>query len=311
MIARDRTLRRLLALTLLLFVPTAPVMANPEGDGQCLRCHAMSTLAYRSPLDGELIDLSVDPHGFRDSVHGDLACTDCHNADYRHYPHPAQLAEEQLDCVGCHSERSAKGLARFGRIEDEYLRSVHGVSEKPRLAKLGCHACHDPHLYQNPDPADGLDAIIQTHNQVCLSCHRRLLDPLSTSHAWLPQRDRHWEAVRCIDCHTPAASDPSQPTPSHLVLSGAESQVACVGCHSKEQPLLARLYRFRAEEELAERGWLPSVIFNEAYVVGMSGSRLIDALSLGVLALMALLIGVHAALRYRQHRAATREESRP
>lgn len=307
-IARHRFPLALLSAVTLFMVST-PLVASTDGDQQCLRCHAMSTLAYRNPVDGTLVELSIDAHALRESVHGELACRECHDSEYRHYPHPAKLADTHLECVACHSEKSDKGLARFSRIEQEYQHSVHAQSDDPELAALGCHACHDPHRYRNPDPAAGLDAIVQTHNGVCLDCHAKLLDPLSTSHEWLPQRERHWESVRCLDCHTPAETRPGEPTPSHQILAAAESQASCLGCHSRERQLLARLYRFRAEENLADSGWLPSALYNDAYVVGMSGTRLIDAFSLALLGLMAALIGVHATLRYRLHRAATRKES--
>ena len=86
------------------------------------------------------------------------------------------------------------------------------------------------------------------------------------------------------------------------ILAAKDSNFDCVSCHSKEARLLDRLYQYRSETELARRGWLSQAVFNEAYVVGMSRSPLLDALGLGVIGLTLLGLIAHGWGRYRAYR---------
>jgi hypothetical protein len=53
---------------------------NPAGN--CVECHV-------GPDKGQ-----VDGKAFHASVHGELACTDCH-ADVSSYPHPKRVAKPE------------------------------------------------------------------------------------------------------------------------------------------------------------------------------------------------------------------------
>ncbi|NCA70996.1 MAG: nitrate reductase [Sphingobacteriia bacterium] len=264
----------------------------------CLRCHAMPTLAYREPTTGDIVSLHIDPHALADSVHGQLACLDCHRRSYRRYPHPERAAPREFDCIGCHRDDDADLGRQWLGIDAEFQRSVHAVSTSPRAANFDCHTCHDPHRFRPAAVGEPLTEIVARHNAVCLSCHRRLLEPQRRSHAWLPNRDAHWQAVRCIDCHTPPAREAN-----HEVLAAEQTERNCVGCHSSDPRLLAGLYRFRSEEEIARRGLLAQALFNEAYVIGMSRSPLLDRLSLIILGLLILALAAHGIGRYLVHRA--------
>ena len=264
----------------------------------CLRCHAMSSLAYRDPETSEIIDLSIDPDGLAHSVHGELACIDCHRRSYRRYPHPDRPAPGDLDCIGCH-EGDDQDLSRgWGDIDAEFKRSVHAVSDSPKTAGFSCHSCHDPHRFRPAAVGEPLAQIVRNHNGVCLSCHKRLVSPSSTSHDWLPNRDAHWTSVRCVDCHTPVAD-----FANHEILPAEKSEKNCVSCHSADPQLLARLYHFQSEEDIARSGLLAKAVFNEAYVVGMSKSPALDRLSLAIMGLMVLLLAAHGVGRYLARRA--------
>lgn len=317
--AGPRPHRRRLPLTLLCLLALGAGsvpregMAAPEqgGDGSeavlaaaaadrhaCLRCHAMTTLAYRSPDDGEIVDLSIDPRGLSHSVHGDLACIDCHRRSYRRYPHPERPAPEEFDCIGCHRD-DGDDLARdWGNIDAEYQRSVHAVSDDPRAAGFSCHSCHDPHRFLPAEVGEPVAQIVRNHNAVCLSCHEGLAARHDLSHDWLPNRNAHWQAVRCVDCHTPGAVHAN-----HEILAAEESARNCVGCHSTDRALLARLYHFQSEEDIARRGLLAKAVFNEAYVIGMSRDPTLDRLSLVILGLVFLSLTAHGVGRYLAHRS--------
>jgi hypothetical protein len=267
----------------------------------CLRCHAMPTLAYRNPEDGQIRDLSIDRDALGQSAHGDLACIDCHRRSYRRYPHPDRPAPGDLDCVGCHEDEDDQLSRGWVDIDKEFRLSVHAVSDAPEASGFSCHSCHDPHRFRTAAVGEPIVQIVRNHNDVCLSCHQELAAPLSKSHDWLPNRDAHWGSVRCVDCHTPAAL-----YANHQVLPAEESAKNCVDCHSSDPELLARLYRFRSEEDIAERGLIAQAVFNEAYVVGMSKSPMLDRLSLAIIGLVVLLLTAHGVGRYLVHRSSRR-----
>jgi len=274
--------------------------AAPLQDRACLRCHAMATLAYRDDTTGRLVDLFIDPGRLAASVHGKLACVECHAADYRYYPHPQTATGERLDCVGCHQEERAPTDYSFQAITAQYAKSIHANSDDSQTQGFGCHSCHDPHGFRVSPVGKPLGAIVRDANRVCLTCHAQVRDPVSDLHRWLPNRDAHWTAVRCVECHTPmAVSTDETHRVSHQILPAKESNLTCVNCHSGSQPLLSRLYAYRSKEDLARDGLFAKAVFNEAYVVGMSRSPLIDGLGLAVIGLTALGLAAHGVGRYR------------
>jgi len=282
---------------------SAPLSPPAHPDNRaCLRCHAMVTLAYRDGDTGKLVDLFIDPRGLAESVHGQLTCVKCHAQDYRYYPHPPTATSEQLACVGCHTQDPARSDYPFQAIAAQYAKSVHANSDDPQAQGFGCYSCHDPHGFRVSTVGKPLAEIVQDDNRVCLSCHEQVRDPLSDLHRWLPNREAHWMAVRCVECHTPPAvgADETQRV-SHRILPAKESNLTCVNCHSGNQRLLGRLYAYRSREDLARDGLFAKAVFNEAYVVGLSRSPLIDALGLVVIGLTALGLMAHGVGRYRAH----------
>ncbi len=273
--------------------PPEPPVASAR---TCLRCHAMSTLGYRDPQSGEIIELFIAPQALAHSTHGELACSECHGQRYRDYPHPDPdpAADGMRGCVRCHEDDETGSSYRLDRIQAEFEQSVHVTAvESPRDRPVGCESCHDPHRFRPAQVGDPIEQIVGEHNRVCLSCHETIRDPRLASHAWLPNPERHWQAVRCIDCHTTGLGEAS-----HQILPADQAARHCVGCHSRSAELLNRLYDYRSEEELARHGWLSKAVFNEAYVVGLSRNPALDRLSLIVLGLVALALAAHGAGRY-------------
>jgi hypothetical protein len=269
----------------------------------CLRCHAMTNLAYRNPADGRIIDLSVDGGAFRHSIHGGLACVDCHLDSYRRYPHPELPAPGDLDCIGCHREDDKDLVRNWLDLAAQFKRSVHAVSKAPEAAGFSCHSCHDPHRFRPATVGEPIAAIVRSHNQVCLSCHQGLIVPASLSHGWLPNRNAHWDAVRCVDCHTPVA-----PPANHEILAAAQSAKQCVECHSTDSQLLVRLYHYQSQEDIARRGLIAKAVYNEAYVIGMSKSPALDRISLMLMGLLVLLLAAHGVGRYLARRTQGRSQ---
>lgn len=293
-----------LAATWLLAVlmqASASAAEVPENKA-CLRCHQMATLAYRDPASGKILDLSIDPKALARSDHAELACTDCHHADSKRYPHPASVSRQSLECVACHEEKddAAERQYRFKTIEEEFGRSIHATSDDPKADGFSCHSCHDPHRFRASAVGQDIASIVREDNQLCLSCHEEVRDPVRDPHTWLPKREKHRESVRCLDCHTPL-SENGGPV-SHQILAGEDSNRDCVNCHSRDSGLLSRLYQYRSEQDLAGQGWLSKAVFNQAYVVGMSRSPLIDRLALLIIGIAVLGLGAHGYGRYLAYR---------
>lgn len=295
-------------LFLILLLMAAPLLAEPPAAATtnmtCLRCHGMKTLAYRHPSTGKIVDLFVEQVALSHSVHGKLACTECHDGDFAHYPHRAETQQRSLSCVKCHEQQddATKRHYQFTTIDAEYAKSIHATSDAVEAAAFNCHSCHDPHRFHASQIGDSLATIIHNDNALCLTCHEQA----RLKHAWLPNRERHWETVRCLDCHTPV-TDSKQPV-SHHILSAADSNHDCVSCHSKNSQLLNRLYRYRAANDVASHGWLNTAIFNEAYVVGMSRSAVLDRLALVIIGLTLCVLLAHGIGRYRAQQRLLRKQ---
>ena len=261
----------------------------------------MATLSYRDPGTGNMINLSVNPQVLSHSVHGELACAECHEGEFDRYPHPENRVRKTRSCVGCHEDRDdAKDrVYAFKTIDAEYAKSIHATSDSADVKGFSCHSCHDPHRFRASKVGEPLADIVRDDNQVCLSCHEKVRDPVSDPHAWLPNREKHWTAVRCLDCHAPLTGNGQRI--SHQILKAKDSNRDCVNCHSKEPRLLNRLYQYRSKADLANQGWFNKAIFNDAYVVGMSRNPRLDLIGLSVIGLTLLVLVAHGFGRYKAY----------
>ena len=313
-ILRDGRVAAALTLSLLLLASAAAVAAADVGNKQdgitaadsaeCMRCHWMETMAYRDQTTREIVDLSIDSRAYRHSVHAALACRDCHDKAYKHYPHRTSSADEALTCVGCHAERGDDGapdLSEFGR---QYEHSVHAQAA---TGKFDCFSCHNPHRFHPVADAAPIAEVVAVNNGLCLDCHTELQTPVPRGHEWLPRPQSHWASVRCIDCHTPLEGRDLY-APSHVLLGAAESNQNCVECHSQGSALLTQLYNHRVEQEREDKGFWSQALYNDAYIVGMSRSPLVDRVGLAVASLLLIGIAAHGVGRYLAHK---RKQERP
>src|SRR5574337_780832 len=95
-----------------LYLSLVPTAARAATD--CLACHGEKEFK-----DASGRSLHVDGAKQKASVHGRLACNDCHG-DIKDYPHPER--PQHVACGACHSEEAAAAA-----------KGVHGV--------LGAQAC--------------------------------------------------------------------------------------------------------------------------------------------------------------------------
>lgn len=208
-------------------------------DQKCLGCHSVKGLEKKL-ANGETLSLHVDGAAFAKSVHNLIGCAVCHR-DVTLENHPplktkiAGIRENSLAlakvcrschaaiykqyegsihavllrggspsapiCTDCHRPHAVMSKAAYDAatgapcstchdpIFKAYAGSVHGE------AALACSSCHRAHDVNAATTGDQL-------KNACLGCHQ---DTLAAHQAWLPNAERHFDAVSCPACHSPAA----------------------------------------------------------------------------------------------------------
>jgi predicted CXXCH cytochrome family protein len=231
----------LAALALAAASLTAQAADSPlsKQDKECLECHATKGLEKKL-ANGEMLSLHVDGSGFAKSVHSMIGCAVCHREIavgdhpplkkkisslrdnsieltkvcftchsgvfklYKNSIHATLVREGDTAaplCTDCHSPHTVMAKAAFDAktgapcsnchfaIQKAYAGSVHGQ------ASLGCSSCHNAHDVSATTAEDKL-------KNACFGCHS---DLLQAHQAWLPNAERHFEAVSCPACHVPGA----------------------------------------------------------------------------------------------------------
>jgi thiosulfate reductase cytochrome b subunit len=278
-----------------LWLAAAAWGADPTND--CLVCHSNEHLAMRN-ADGTVQGLYVEPDAYFKSVHGKLTCAKCHG-DLGVGPH----ADGKLpwhSCLDCHLQPNGIRREQFQQISEEYARSYHARTLGDRFS---CFSCHDPHTFNITLRRTDVPQTIERDNGICIACHRnperfglltdRPLPDLPTIHAWLPSTELHWKHVRCVECHTPNTN-----SFNHEILDHTKAERKCVACHSTNSILLTKLYSHRVAETRTKGGFLYSVVFNDAYIIGMTRNVILDHIVLTILCLMLLAFTAHAGGRW-------------
>jgi nitrate/TMAO reductase-like tetraheme cytochrome c subunit len=108
----------------------APAAASSPGNEDCLACHDDATLK-----GGDGRTVAVLAKEFTDSVHGPMACIDCH-ADLAHadFPHAEKLA--RVDCASCHAD----AVSAYGKGVHAEARAAGNTSA---ARCVDCHGRHD------------------------------------------------------------------------------------------------------------------------------------------------------------------------
>ncbi|RAI44329.1 cytochrome c3 family protein [Rhodoplanes roseus] len=268
-----------------------------DQNAKCFSCHSPAGLKSPPRQDMDLARLGTmlhDPALYETSSHGRVECRTCHGVGATTFPHGADLKKQVSPCSECHA-------AKVFRIETQFEASVHAKTQKD---KFTCWSCHDGHVYNVAAKIGAPRKIIAQDNAMCLDCHNSDLQfskfapvekrrpNIDAIHEWLPNTRLHWQAVRCVDCHTPAARGFS-----HEILDKSKAEKNCVACHSQESALRTRLYRHLVAEEQEQLGFVNSVFLSTSYVIGASRNPWIDR-AVGVAAAL-LILGMlgHAALR--------------
>ncbi|MCX7968759.1 MAG: hypothetical protein N3B10_09790, partial [Armatimonadetes bacterium] len=91
----------------------------------CQECHGKPEI-YGFDVRGRKRSVFVDEKAFRQSVHGKLRCTDCHDdIDPTQLPHPPHA--QKVECGKCHLEQKLPEAPEFKvAVFKSYADSVHG-----------------------------------------------------------------------------------------------------------------------------------------------------------------------------------------
>ena len=214
-------------------------------DKACLECHAKPNFE-KTLANGEKLSLVVPAKGFAQSVHSSSGCEGCHSDvdAASHGKEPKAIASKRANalermetCRDCHKKTMKQyddsvhsALVRTGSekaplcsdchnphatlsakqktagnaepvvcqkchqgVTNAFVESVHGKSGDEALE---CKDCHQTH---------GVKAASLGQNMKgqCMSCHK---DVVSTHAVWLPNTERHLDAVSCPACHSPGTT---------------------------------------------------------------------------------------------------------
>lgn len=256
---------------------------SEPNNQECFECHTQSDIQEQLLLSEE---------DFNQSVHRLMDCRICHrssetcpglNFDPEAY--------ERDECMDCHYKD-------YKSIERIYNQSIH---ETKYSENFNCTTCHNPHTMPSKETTD-IPEIVDYDNTICLDCHQNINEFLASinqesvdqdlSHDFLPNREAHWKYARCADCHTPQEDETI-----HHIQKEEEAQENCVGCHSRESMLMIKLYKPAEGEPQTVLGFVNKNLFQNAYVIGATGNKVLDFILGLILALILYGVIGHAIVR--------------
>lgn len=282
---------------------------NRKANEACFACH--SEFGFKNPprtdMDMEKLAAALyEPKVYAGSNHGTMDCRQCHGQGYNDYPHSETGKSETSPCSECHATKVA-------RLEPQYDASVHARLDSVK-AKFTCATCHDPHIDLGATLLKDPHKISIQDNKACLECHdsdetfakfapdnektpgiKKKRPDVDTIHDWLPNTKRHWQTVRCVECHTPEVKA-NRPL-SHEILDKEKAEKNCLSCHSAESSLKTRLYRHLVKDEHQRLGFTNSVILSSSYVIGATRNPLLDKIVIGLVVLTLGGVLIHGAIR--------------
>lgn len=177
-------------------------LSQSANANYCLACHSARDLT--KSRDGDSVSLYVDSAAFRSSVHGRLACTDCH-ADLKGQamPHKPNLLPAQ--CASCHKSH-----------ED----TVHRAITKDSPLCVDCHGSH--YILPKESPSSPLH--LSRSETICTSCHdeQATFEPFLRSVHGVAKDDAFERIAGCVQCH-PVHTGETATSPS-----------VCGDCHRAE-----------------------------------------------------------------------------
>lgn len=269
----------------------------------CLDCHIKHP---QNEFSKALVDFDKSVHGsaLKKGNKFAPACTDCHGS------HDLKKANDPDSKINPFKVTDVCGKCHVA-ITQEYHSSIHGVElVKGNLDVPGCSYCHGEHgispmakVEERIISANRMNFNILVSNKMvfCVRCHtndslmkKYKISVISKAHDWLPNREKHWETVRCVDCH----SSYEPPNLSHNILPRELTVKKCEECHSKNSILMTKLYKHEKEQSRQKYGFINGTILSDAYVIGTTRNIYLDFISLTLFGILIIFIGLHSLLRW-------------
>jgi hypothetical protein len=200
--------------------------AKPPDNSDCLACHGD---ADAKRPDGRAI--AVDASRFERSIHGPLACVDCHADAGKELPHPDRLAKAA--CGSCHDDVAGK-----------YHDSIHAwAKEKAGLVVApACSDCHGTHDIQ-PHTAKTSRVFRDRVPETCGSCHAGIRTQYDAGIHAAALKQGNAKAPICVDCHTTHAIARTDTDAWRLSVTGE-----CGTCHEKVVDSFRRTFHGKVTE---------------------------------------------------------------
>jgi len=168
-------------------------------DEPCLACHGQEGMKSQKGKD-----ISIRPEKHAASVHGILACTDCHTS-IKDFPHPEKIPE--VRCATCHA----------GQAKDA-AKSVHNV-----LGDAACSSCHG-NVHEIAKTA-------KTQPEKCAECHAGEIQEFAQSIHGLAAKSGDPDAPTCTSCHGPVHQIQASSEATSAV-ARRNQPAACARCHA-------------------------------------------------------------------------------
>ncbi len=228
----------------------SPLLAKDPQD--CFFCHKYQRLrAYDN--QGKLHNFYVSASLFRQSIHQNVSCIDCHS-DIEKIPHDKA---QKVDCAkNCHLEKwesATETVFSHLKVVENFRKSIHGVkpTDPPEIAELkpDCKYCHLNDLFVLPEEVPSHKVLKR-----CLNCHKEEgLQKTFThiSHRFQKKTSRSpLEIVKlCASCHADkdfhnvvnstapqaeAVKTYKETIHYRILKFGGTDTADCISCHSSE-----------------------------------------------------------------------------
>jgi cytochrome b subunit of formate dehydrogenase len=174
-------------------------------NAECMECHGNPDLTMQR--DGQTVSLFVSANEYRDSMHRNTSCAQCHTgATPNHSERACATVIEQVDCSICHADQV-----------NLYNESTHGtLAARGDQDAPGCIDCHGTHGVKGQhDPKS--PTYVSNVATLCADCHgsggkadmryegrdKGMVENYAESvHGQAVQQAGLVVAATCTDCHT-------------------------------------------------------------------------------------------------------------
>jgi len=181
-------------------------------NDRCLTCHGDEKKKTDLRDDGTPVKIFVHRGKIKESVHGELQCTDCHNTINR-VPH-RKAPKVVVGCVDCHKETweafKDDPTGKHKRLKvvleeiDKYMGSIHAQPNALDQSRTNatCYDCHEAHDVGKLGTIQRAEKRLK-NPEVCGACHEKQLAAYRTSdHGKEIFEKQNGKSAVCSDCHT-------------------------------------------------------------------------------------------------------------